>query len=195
MTHKLIILLCICWWSYKGFAQSGGPLIPDDHLVALSYNKPLKRQPKRLKEPMFYLQTGRAVNINARMAIGADVALNKNTAEYLNYGEKLMETYHAKAPLYLEYSFNDQVFLQGGGFVGMMVNSNNVYETEFVDLRYLDAIGLRMEGGIVIGVGYKLGKGGKWLLRYNHGLTEIVPLQMGETIKNRIIEMGISIQI
>ena len=189
-----VFLVMVSLWSRRSYAQSN-ELASGFYALSLIEKKIVrnKADQKRPKKPVSQSGAQRSFPLTERWLVGADIALNKNTTNYNSRQGSVLETIHTYAPVYVNFFMAQNWFLECGGYLGMMANSADVSKSEFFSIVNLNDMKVGFDSGFLAGIGIKLKEIGKINLRYNHGMFNIVPLDNNTTVKNRIVEMGITI--
>ena len=148
---------------------------------------------KKARQPMMYIWEQQSLKLNRRLSVGGDVTLVKNTVPYGRVQGKVLEFFRLNVPLHLDLRVVGNWFVEAGVYIGATTKSRNVYITEFVQVKYFEALEMRLDTGGMAGLSLRLKNWGKLHFRYNHGLFPAVPISGERIEKDRMATTGISI--
>ena len=187
-TLPLYFLLIILGVANRASGQplSGGGFFTGIQLVNINTGK-------NARQPMMYIWEQQSLKLNRRLSVGGDITLVKNTVPYGRVQGKVLEFFRLNVPLHLDLRVVGNWFVEAGVYIGATTKSRNVYITEFVQVKYFEALEMRLDTGGMAGLSLRLKNWGKLHFRYNHGLFPAVPISGERIEKDRMATTGISI--
>lgn len=189
MRFVALLLLLFCLTGTIA-AQPAGFGYTRSYAIQLGERNLIKTPNEGTRIPMYTsTASSELVSLAEQLRAGADITLRKNTIPFGEKSNGVLETIHTFAPVYLNLFVNSVFFVECGGYVGLMANSGDITKTEFVSLKYWDYLNIKLDYGLISGVGIRLSKKGKLNFRYNHGLRKVVPINRSVILENRLVEV------
>ncbi|MEN0005893.1 MAG: hypothetical protein AAF798_17215 [Bacteroidota bacterium] len=151
--------------------------------------------PKMWGEPVARMNKSKYIDLSSQFQVGADLAVQKNTRPIAVSDERrLMGSYEGRVPVYLNYFPDENLFIEVGGYIGVVANINDQPDPIIFTQRFTPDV-IKMDGGLIGGVGYELPIIGKVFVRYNFGMLRVIPANGTYRNYNRALDVGISIRI
>lgn len=135
---------------------------------------------------------GHSFKLSRLVSLGGDAMVSRNVSAGRPEGALFANQYFGGVPLYLNWFATRRLFAETGIYGGLLLKLNDNRPTVWGRFVIPSYVALDGDYGLIGGIGYQVSNKGKLKVRYMNGFNSIIAFPSNEPVKNRRIELSVT---